>query len=114
MKIGSNSQSLISLASLLDATKQQQREDQKPLAETRETRVQVRDSQRQQLIDQNRDALKKIQEDLRLRNLAKLKENSTDVDNEAAEYNLNLRESFLPKPGQPAFQKLGQLIDIKI
>ncbi|HRW30304.1 MAG TPA: hypothetical protein P5227_09925, partial [Emcibacteraceae bacterium] len=70
MKIGSQSQTLVSLNSLLDASRQQQqtqREDfqEKKLAETRESRITTRQNERDALIQQNRDALKKIQDDIR-------------------------------------------------
>jgi hypothetical protein len=115
MKIGSNPQSLISLTSLLDAAKQRQREDQEKLPlDSRETRVQTRDSERQQLIDKNRQALKKIQDDLRLRNLAKLKENNETDPEASKKLDLNHRESFVSKTNQPTFQKLRQLVDITV
>lgn len=117
MKIGSNSQSLISLSSLIDATKQQQNqkdEQEKIQVNTRQDRLLARSDERQILIDQNRDALKKIQDDIRVRNLAKLKENSDADDKNSEELNLNLRESFAVKTDQPAFQKLGQLVDIQV
>ncbi len=122
MKIGSQSQTLVSLNSLLDASKEQQqiqREQlqEKKLEEGRDARISARNKEREELIQQNRDALRKIQDDIRLKNLRKLQENNElddDIDNKR---NLNLRESFLPAPvasNQPAFEKLGQIVDIKI
>ena len=122
MKIGSQSQTLVSLTSLLDASKQQQqvqRDDQqeKKLSDSRDGRIAVRKSQREELIQQNRDALKKNQDDIRLKNLQKLQQGE-DVDNDAEkETNLNLREGFTSassSSNQPVFQKLGQIIDISI
>ena len=122
MKIGSQSQTLVSLNSLLDASKQQQqtqREEfqEKKLAESREGRITARQNDREALIQQNRDALKKIQDDIRLRNLRKL-QNGDEVDNEGQnKTNLNHRENFFPAQkvnNQPAFEKLGQIIDIRI
>lgn len=122
MKIGSQSQSLVSLTSLLDASKQQQqvqRDDQqeKKLADSRDGRIAARKSERDELIQQNRDALKKIQDDLRLKNLQKLEQNDDVDSDDAKETNLNLRESFKPSSSssnQPAFKKLGQIVDISI
>lgn len=122
MKIGSQSQTLVSLTSLLDASKQQQQSQsdqlrEKKLEEGRDARLATRKSQREELIQQNRDALQKIQDDIRLKNLRKLEKNE-DIDDERGESrNLNLRESFQPVPvaaNQPSFEKLGQVIDIKI
>ena len=122
MKIGSQSQTLVSLTSLLDASKQQQqvqREDQqeKKLQEARDSRLTARKGEREELIRQNRDALRKIQDDIRLKNLNRLQENEDVNDEKSKDVNLNLRESFIPKAAensQPTFQKLGQVIDIKI
>ena len=122
MKIGSQSQSLVSLTSLLDASKQQQqvqRDDQqeKKLADSRDGRIAARKSERDELIQQNRDALKKIQDDLRLKNLQKLQQNDDVDSDDAKETNLNLRESFKsssPSSNQPAFKALGQIVDISI
>lgn len=122
MKIGSQSQTLVSLNSLLNASKEQQQiqRDQlqeKKLEEGRDARISARNKEREELIQQNRDALRKIQDDIRLKNLRKLQENN-ELDEEIdTKRNLNLRESFLPTPvasNQPAFEKLGQIVDIKI
>ncbi len=121
MKIGSQSQTLVSLTSLLDASRQQQvqREEQqeKKLQETRDSRLTARKGEREELIRKNRDALRKIQDDIRLKNLTRLKENDDIDDEKSRDVNLNLRESFIPKAvenSQPAFKKLGQVVDIKI
>ena len=115
MKIGSQSQTLVSLTSLLDASKQQQQE--KNVESARDGRIEARKSQREELIQQNRDALKKVQDDIRLKNLSALEQND-EVDNDCSKrVNLNLRESLASPSGainQPAFEKLGQIIDIKI
>lgn len=122
MKIGSQSQTLVSLNSLLNASKEQQQiqRDQlqeKKLEEGRDARISARNKEREELIQQNRDALRKIQDDIRLKNLRKLQENNELEDDIDSKRNLNLRESFLPTPvasNQPAFEKLGQIVDIKI
>jgi hypothetical protein len=62
MKIGSQSQTLVSLTSLLDASRQQQQTQrdqlqEKKIDEERNARVATRNSQREELIQQNRDAL---------------------------------------------------------
>ena len=122
MKIGSQSQTLVSLSSLVDASRQQQntvREqlEEKKIEQSRQDRVALRDQQRDELIKQNRDALRKIQDDIRLKNLRKLQQNE-DLDSEQSkDIDLNLRESFRPAPvasNQPAFEKLGQIVDIKV
>ena len=122
MKIGSQSQTLVSLTSLLDASRQQQQTQrdqlqEKKIDEERNARVTTRNSQREELIQQNRDALRKIQDDLRLKNLRKLQENEDIEQEQTQSRNLNFRESFQPSsfvPNQPAFKKLGQIVDIKI
>lgn len=122
MKIGSQSQTLVSLTSLLDASRQQQQTEreqlqEKKIGEGRDARIVARNNQREELIQQNRDALRKIQDDIRLKNLRKLQGNE-DVDQDQTQpRNLNLRESFQPASvasNQPAFEKLGQIVDIKI
>ena len=122
MKIGSQSQTLVSLTSLLDASKQQQqalRDDlqEKKVANSRDGRLAARQNERDELIQQNRDALKKIQDDIRLKNLRKLQQSEDLGDEPSSEANLNLRESFTPTSvvnNQPAFEKPGQIVDIKI
>ncbi len=122
MKIGPQSQTLVSLHSLLDASKQQQqiqREQlqEKKLEEGRDNRIAARNKEREELIQQNRDALRKIQDDIRLKNLRKLQESEEFEQEQSQSKNLNLRESFQPAslvPDQPAFEKLGQIVDIKI
>ena len=122
MKIGPQSQTLVSLTSLLDASRQQQqtqREDEqgKKVTQSREDRVALRNNERDELIKQNRDALRKIQDDLRLKNLQKLQQNEESDDANAKDVNLNFRESFLPgthADTQPAFEKLGQIVDVKV
>ena len=65
MKIGSQSQTLVALSSLIDAAKEQQqvqREEQgkkdKNVQGARDGRLSSRKAQREDLIQQNRDALK--------------------------------------------------------
>ncbi|MFC7048197.1 hypothetical protein [Emcibacter nanhaiensis] len=121
MKITSNSQLLASLGSLVDTNQreaQQQLVDQQQLKEQQaQARQQVRESDRQEQIRQNREALKKSQEELRARNLDKLRQ-SLPAEGEAqggrSSVNLNLRESVGGSSGQPAFERLGQIVDIKI
>lgn len=131
MKIGPQSQTLVSLTSLLDASRQQQqslREDQqnKKVEEenARDARIATRQSQRQELIQQNRNALEKIQADLKERNIQRLNQEyeptevtSTDGTKSNEPINLNFRESIYGNAsasGQPSFEKLGQIVDFKI
>jgi len=131
MNIGPQSQTLVSLTSLLDASRQQQqtlRDDQqnKKLDEesARDARVSARQSERQELIQQNRNALQKIQADLKERNIQQLSQEyeptevtSSDTPSGKEPINLNFRESIYGNaatPGQPTFEKLGQLVDLKI
>lgn len=123
MKIGSQSQTLVSLTSLLDASRQQQQTQrdelqEKKVGQSREERVSLRKQERDELIQQNREALSKIQDDIRLKNLQKLQEGGDLEDSgRSSRENLNLRESFSPSQSgnnQPVFEKLGQVVDIKI
>lgn len=115
MKVGPQSQTLVSLTSLLDASRQKKQvEDQEKtqINNTRENRVADRSSERDQAIQQNRDALRIIQDDIRVKSLAKLKENDElEGDNKS---DLNLREKLGGDIAQPKFKKLGQIIDIRI
>lgn len=131
MNIGPQSQTLVSLTSLIDASRQQQqalRDDQqtKKIDEenARDARIANRQSERQELIQQNRNALQKIQADLKERNIQKLNQEyeptevtSTDATSTNEPINLNFRESIYGNAstsGQPTFEKLGQLVDVKI
>ncbi|WP_417316708.1 hypothetical protein [Emcibacter sp.] len=122
MKITSNSQLLASLGSLVDNNQretQQQLVDRQQLKEQQvEARQQARETDRQQQITQNRDALKKSQEDLRARNLDKLKQTisaaTSEEEKKQSSVNLNLRESVGGAKGKPAFERLGQIVDIRI
>ncbi|MCC3861958.1 hypothetical protein [Pseudemcibacter aquimaris] len=132
MKVGPEQQSLVSLSSLIDAAKQQQqvnRENQqeKKLNEenSRDARIAARKQERQELIQQNRNALQKAQTELKQRNLAALSAEyepteitSTDASDETeSPININFRESLGSTgraPGQPEFQKLGQIINILV
>ena len=121
MKIGSQSQTLVSLTSLLDASKQQQiqreeQQDKKP-EDARDGRLVARKNQREELIQQNREALSKIQDDIRLKSLQRLKEGDDIEGDTSKEVNLNLRENFSSSNNssdQPAFKKLGQIVDIRV
>ncbi len=112
MEIGQKSQNLISLSSLLDASKQQKATEDKQVQDTRQGRIANRESERDQLIQQNRDAIQKIQDDIRLKSLTKLKENSETEDDRRQD--LNLRENISNDNGQPEFKKKGQIVDIRI
>lgn len=131
MKIGPQSQTLVSLTSLLDASRQQQqalREDQQEKRideeKARDARISARQSERQELIQQNRNALEKIQADLKERDLERLYEEyepteitSTDGSYNNEPININFRESIYGNssvPGQPTFEKIGQIVDFKI
>lgn len=122
MKIGPQSQTLVSLTSLLDASKQQQqalRDDvqEKKATDGREGRIAVRQNERDELIQQNRDALKKVQDDIRLNNLRKLQQSDELGGEQSKETNLNLRESFTSTSAvtnQPTFERPGQIVDIKV
>lgn len=117
MKIGSQSQTLVSLTSLLDASKQQQvqREEQQQsqkVESSRDGRLATRQTERDELIQQNRDALNQIQDDIRLKSIERLKENG-DVENNVA---LNSRERVATggEPNQPEFKKIGQIVDLRV
>jgi hypothetical protein len=112
MKVGPQSQTLVSLTSLLNASKQQQQEDQKAkeIQNPRDERVANRVSDRNQLIQQNRAAIEKISDDIRIKSLSNLTKNS-DVQGGR---NLNLRENLSGNEGQPLFKNLGQIVDIKV
>lgn len=132
MKIGSEQQSLVSLSSLIDAAKQQQqvnREDQqnKKLDEEngRDARIAARKQERQELIQQNRNALEQAQTELKQRNIEALSseyepteiQSTGSADETDTSINVNFRESFGATgrvPGQPAFEKLGQIINILV
>ncbi|WP_321395300.1 hypothetical protein [Emcibacter sp.] len=122
MKITSNSQLLASLGSLVDAnqrTAQQQLVDQQQLKEQQSRdQQQTREVDRQEQIRQNREALKKSQDELRARNLDKLKQTLASASSQDEEgqsrVNLNLRENVGTSGDQPAFKKLGQIVDIRI
>ncbi|WP_138381010.1 hypothetical protein [Luteithermobacter gelatinilyticus] len=131
MKITSHSHLLSSLIGLADPN---QRQAQQQLADQQQTREQMQArSERQQAreldrqaqiretqIQENRDALSRIQEELRNRNLEKLSHVLAAGSDEApgsgmaGAPNLNLRESLGGPVGQPRFERLGQIIDIKI
>lgn len=116
MKIGSQSPTLVALTSLLDASKQQQQVEQgdqdKKAGSARDGRLSARKAERDELIQQNRDALKKIQDDIRLQNLQGLTEN--DEVEEDVDLNSRERLSSGAAPGQPEFKKLGQIVDIRV
>ena len=128
MKIGSQSQTLVSLTSLLDASRQQQQELRDDLQNKKldeeNARIATRQSERQELIQQNRNALEKIQADLKERNIQQLNQEyeptevtSSDGPSGNEPTNLNFRESIYGNAsaiGQPTFEKLGQLVDVKI
>ncbi|MBT5187325.1 MAG: hypothetical protein HOH19_10110 [Kordiimonadaceae bacterium] len=111
MKIDQQPQNLVSLSSLLDASKQQKAED-KSTQDTRDGRLATRESERDQAIELNRQALKKIQNDIRVKSLTKLKESGDLEERENTE--LNLRESISNDNVQPEFKKLGQVVDIRV
>jgi hypothetical protein len=132
MKVGSESQTLVSLTSLLDASRQQQ-QTQRDNQQTkkiedesgRDARVAARKSERQELIQQNRNALQKVQDDLRQQNISRLSSEyepteitSTDAPGQGSSANLNLREGFNSASGGasvgPAFEKIGQIVDIQV
>ncbi|MDG1858884.1 MAG: hypothetical protein P8I94_07270, partial [Emcibacteraceae bacterium] len=91
----------------------------------RDARVAARKSERQELIQQNRNALQKVQDDLRKQNIERLNSEyepteitSTDGPGQSSGANLNLREGFISANGgsneSPAFEKLGQIVDIQV
>ncbi|MDG1438947.1 MAG: hypothetical protein P8P98_08195 [Emcibacteraceae bacterium] len=132
MKVGSESQTLVSLTSLLDASRQQQQtqrdnQQSKKIADEsgRDARVAARKTERQELIQQNRNALQKVQDDLRKQNIDRLSSEyqpteitSTDAPGQGSSVNLNLREGFNSASGGanigPAFESLGQIVDIQV
>lgn len=131
MKVGSQSQTLVSLTSLLDASRQQQAQSDDQQTKKiddengRDARLAARKSERKELIQQNRNALQQIQTDLRQQNIDRLSSEyepteitSTDASGQGSAANLNLRESFDSANGGasegPAFEKLGQIVDIRV
>ena len=78
----------------------------------RDGRLSTRKAQREELIQQNRDVLNKIQDDIRVKNLQGLKENDDLED--AVDLNYRERLSSGSAPGQPEFEKIGQIVDIRI
>ena len=113
MEIDSRSQNLVSLSSLLNASKQQKVEgEEKQAQNTRDGRLTTRESERDQAIELNREALKKIQNDIRVQSLTKLKESGELEGRGSAE--LELRESVSNDNAQPEFKKLGQIVDIRV
>ncbi|MBL4802461.1 MAG: hypothetical protein JKY45_11260 [Emcibacter sp.] len=122
MKVSTNSHLLSSLVSLIDpnqrgqqqALQEQQDNRQK---QTQETASQTPKVARQDKIDANRDALRKLQERLKTDKLEKLKTELSlekiDDRNKTGGVNLNLRESF-GNGNRPANTRPGQIIDIRV
>ncbi|VAX06079.1 hypothetical protein MNBD_ALPHA03-1813 [hydrothermal vent metagenome] len=128
MNITSNSQLLASLNGLIDPNQRQQQqalqdrqlkqENDKQAAEQSSKAVQ--DSGRQNRIEANREALKKLQDRLKADNIEKLKSEfsvgNVSVDNSGGQnqgVNLNLRES-LGNSNKPVDTRPGQIIDIRV
>ncbi|MCF6216108.1 MAG: hypothetical protein L3J58_08030 [Emcibacter sp.] len=127
MNITSNSQLLASLNGLIDPNQRQQQqalqdrqlkqENDKQAAE--QSRQAAQDSGRQNRIEANRDALKKLQDRLKADNIEKLKSEfsvgNASVDNSDGQnqgVNLNLRESL--GSSKPVDSRPGQIIDIRV
>ncbi len=123
MNITSNSQLLASLNGLIDPNQRQQQQalQDRQLKDNNaeQSRKAAQDSDRQNRIDANRDALKKLQDRLRADNIEKLK-SEFSVDNSSVDnigdqnqgINLNLRESL--GSSKPVDTRPGQIIDIRV
>jgi len=119
MNITSNSQLLASLNGLIDPNQRQQQQalqDRQLKDNNAEQSSKVaQPSDRQNRIDANRDALKKLQDRLKADNIEKLKSefavNNTGDQNQ--DVNLNLRES-LGSSNRPIDTRPGQIIDIRV
>ncbi len=120
MKITSNSHLLSSLAGLIDPAQRQQQQVPQDQQQNRQNTGQAgkaaQDAARQERINANRDALKKLQERLKADNIEKLRnELSLDnIDNQSTGQgvNLNLRESL--GRSTPIDTTPGQIIDIRV
>lgn len=115
MKVTTNSQLLTSLASLVDSN---QRGQQQALQQQQEKKATDQTSKvsRQDNINANRDALRKLQERLKADNLEKLKADFSAGDQggqNSGGVNLNLREN-LGNPSRPQDTRPGQIIDIRV
>ncbi|NOZ65313.1 MAG: hypothetical protein GXP00_02260 [Alphaproteobacteria bacterium] len=122
MKVTTNSQLLTSLASLVDPN---QRGQQQALQQQQELRQQEKKAaeqttkvSRQDNINANRDALRKLQDRLKADNLEKLKadfssEGQGNQSGRGGNVNLNLREN-LGSPSRPQDTRPGQIIDIRV
>ncbi len=124
MKITSNSQLLSSLTGLVDPSLRQQQQALQDQQQNRQSTGQAgkaaqdaaRDVDRQERINANRDALKKLQQRLKADNIEKLRnELSLDnIDNQSTGQgiNLNLRENL--GSNKPIDTRPGQIIDIRV
>lgn len=112
------------LSSLVDANlrdTQQSASDQQALKQKQDTHTArqaqrvARNPERQSLIDANKEAIKKLQQQLKADSLEKLKtENAvTTANDQKGAVNINLRESLGGHDG-PAFTHIGQIIDITV
>jgi len=118
MKVTTNSQLLTSLASLVD---QNQRGQQQTLQQQQEKKAteQTTKVSRQDNINANRDALRKLQDRLKADNLEKLKADFSPKDQgrqasgSGGSVNLNLREN-LGSASRPVDTRPGQIIDIRV
>lgn len=123
MNITSNSSLLTSLSSLLDpnARQQQTLQDQQNLRQQKKTVEQTskiaENTDRQNRIDANRNALRELQARLKTDNLAKLKNDLTAQNagsqGNGTDRNINLREN-LGNSSKPANSRPGQIIDIRV
>jgi len=116
MKVTTNSQLLSSLVSLINPDQRGQQQTLQGQQQQKATE-QTGKVERQDRIDANRDALRKLQDQLKADNLEKLKSEFSleNIDNQNGNnnVNLNLRES----PGntnQPVDTRPGQIIDIRV
>ncbi len=123
MNITSNSQLLASLNGLIDPNQRQQQQalQDRQLKDNNaeQSSKAAQDSDRQNRIDANRDALKKLQDRLKADNIEKLKSefsvDDSSVGNIGAQnqgVNLNLRESL--GSSKPVDTRPGQIIDIRV
>lgn len=121
MKLTTNAQNLSSLNTLIDPAQRQLIQDQQnDLRQNQNQKTAELDSKvaRQERIDANRTALKKLQDRLKADNIEKLKAefgvDQTEGQDKASGVNLNLRESLGSSSHRPIDTRPGQIIDILV
>jgi len=125
MKITSHPQNLSALIDQSKRDQQQVLQDQQDSGRKKAPQITARaqevapKSDRQSLIEANRDALAKLQERLKADDLKKVKTDlavgNNDRQNKASAVNLNHRENLgSSNNDQPTFTHIGQIIDIRV